>query len=381
MKQRSANKTILFLPFLQIPSGHHQVARALLEGIQKSQPNIICESVDILSYSYGKAESIVSNVYLKWIHSFPGLYSLIYSNTVYKNVNKQKHYRIFELLFLPFIKKLLKQKTPTLIVCTHALPSYMLNCLKEKKELTIPVINVYTDYFIHQLWGIEHIDYHFVSSQEMKDFLQLKGVKEEQIFVTGVPIHNKINKQKEPLMEREASSTLKILIAGGNLGAGLIEKLVKKINYNSEFHYYVLCGTNKKLYDRILKLGNNNITPLHYITCKEQMNELYDHVDAIVTKPGGVTISECLFKRKPIFLYHALPGQEEINMQTLERLGVISHLKGWEEDDKSLEDEIYSFFNDNQQLRTNQNRIAEYHQLVNTKEPAEIIEELLAARS
>ncbi|MDQ0218912.1 UDP-N-acetylglucosamine:LPS N-acetylglucosamine transferase [Peribacillus cavernae] len=68
-----------------------------------------------------------------------------------------------------------------------ALPSYLLNYLKEIEELTIPVINLYTDYFIHQLWGIQHIDYHFVTSREMKEFLKQKGIKDEQIFVNGCP--------------------------------------------------------------------------------------------------------------------------------------------------------------------------------------------------
>ncbi|MCY8235007.1 MGDG synthase family glycosyltransferase [Priestia endophytica] len=376
MEPLTANKTILFLPFLQIPSGHHHVAKALSEGVQKNQPHINCESVDILSYSYGKIEFLVSKIYLKWIHTFPELYSLIYRSTVYKNVKNNKRYRLFELLFLTFIKKLLKEKKPDFIVCTHALPSYILSYLKEKEELTIPVINVYTDYFIHQLWGTQHIDYHFVTSLDMKEFLKQKGIKDEQIFVTGIPVHNKINKQKEPLTEREASSALKILISGGNLGAGTIEELVKKISTNSKTHFYVLCGTNRKLYKKLNGLPNDNITPLTYITSKEKMNELYDHIDAIVTKPGGVTVSECLYKRKPIFIYHALPGQEEINMKTLEKLGVIFQLKGWKEE-RSLEDQIYSFFKDHKQLQNNQNRIAKYHQHLITKEPAQIIEELM----
>lgn len=47
------------------------------------------------------------------------------------------------------------------------------------------------------------------------------------------------------------------------------------------------------------------------------MNELYDAVDAIMTKPGGVTISEALRKRLPIFVHSYLPGQEKINLTYL----------------------------------------------------------------
>ncbi len=47
------------------------------------------------------------------------------------------------------------------------------------------------------------------------------------------------------------------------------------------------------------------------------MNVLYEQAHAIITKPGGVTLSEALCKRLPIFTHSALPGQEEINKQYL----------------------------------------------------------------
>lgn len=36
-------KTVLFLPFLQIPSGHHQVANALIDSIERVNPALKCE--------------------------------------------------------------------------------------------------------------------------------------------------------------------------------------------------------------------------------------------------------------------------------------------------------------------------------------------------
>jgi processive 1,2-diacylglycerol beta-glucosyltransferase len=69
------------------------------------------------------------------------------------------------------MKKLIEEKQPDLIVCTHALPAYMLNYMKELNELQIPVINVYTDYFIHRFWGLDQIDYHFVPSYQLKMYL------------------------------------------------------------------------------------------------------------------------------------------------------------------------------------------------------------------
>jgi processive 1,2-diacylglycerol beta-glucosyltransferase len=43
------------------------------------------------------------------------------------------------------------------------------------------------------------------------------------------------------------------------------------------------------------------------------MNDLYNEMDLVLTTPGGITISGRLRKQIPVFLFHALPGQEEIN--------------------------------------------------------------------
>src|SRR4051794_25997033 len=120
-------KTVLFLPFLQIPSGHHQVARALMDGIADRAPQILCEKVDILSYSYGKIENLISVIYLKWIHRFPKLYNFIYKISVFKNIEESKRYFLYESLFVFFMKRLIQERKPDLIVCTHALPAYMVN--------------------------------------------------------------------------------------------------------------------------------------------------------------------------------------------------------------------------------------------------------------
>lgn len=369
-------KTILFLPFLQIPSGHYQVAEALKEGIRQKQPEIRCEIIDILSYSFGKMEAVVSKTYLKWIKASPRSYSWIYRTNVYANLFKNKRFRLYEFLFLKYMRKLLAEKQPDLIICTHALPSYIVNYLKGRGEVSTPIINVYTDYFVHRVWGIRHIDYHFIPLHETKDILRQKGVEDHQIFITGIPIHHKIIKAEE-IKPFKSASRLSVLITGGSLGVGTIEELVAKIDQQNKFHFYILCGTNKDLYQKITRLQKSNITPLEYIKCRDTMNKLYNQVDAIVTKPGGVTVSESLFKGKPIFIYHALPGQEEINLQVLEKLGLIIHLKQWREENKSLGEQLSAFFQDRLKVKGYQNELKGYREKIIRKSPAEIITELL----
>jgi processive 1,2-diacylglycerol beta-glucosyltransferase len=372
MEQR---KKILFLPFLQIPSGHHQTANALIDGLN-DDPTIETEKIDILSYGYGKIESLVSQTYLKWIQLFPELYNWIYRKAVYTKSKKlQQQYRTYELLFLHMMRKMINEKRPDLIVCTHALPSYMLNKLKQRHEFNIPIINVYTDYFIHSFWGINYIDYHFTPSLEVKNFLLQRGVGEEQIYSTGIPIHKEIKKSEQVSIKK--TSQLTIMITGGNLGVGAIENLVQKTGSPNEIHYYVLCGKNKALYDKLCSYSSGQITPLPFIECRKQMNEMYDSIDGIVTKPGGVTISESLFKRKPIFIYDALPGQEQINVEQLSKLGVILHVNKQE----SIDKQIHTFFNDDKRVREFESRLDQFHKEIDCSDPSLIVKQILKKTS
>ncbi|MED3551995.1 MGDG synthase family glycosyltransferase [Cytobacillus praedii] len=367
-------KTVLFLPFLQIPSGHHQTANALIDGIRQIDPSIKCEVIDILSFSYGKIEKIISHIYLKWIHLFPRLYNSIYLNSVYNNREKNKRYRLYEWLFMSFMMNLIKAKKPDLIVCTHALPAYMLNRLKKRNTIQIPIINVYTDYFIHRFWGLERIDYHFVPSYQMKVYLTLRGISDRNIFITGIPIHSKIKKQLQ-LPEYKQKQVSSVLISGGNLGVGGIEELLEElsdVNSPQPIQFFVLCGKNKKLYKKLKGLQNHFMIPYPYISCRKKMNNLYDQIDAILTKPGGVTISESLFKRKPIFIYDALPGQEEINLKYLKEAGLVFHLnKG------NICEQILSILQDKDGINRYQLQVANFHSQIYSKEPSEIITNIL----
>ncbi|MDF2066833.1 UDP-glucuronosyltransferase [Bacillus sp. Cr_A10] len=367
-------KRILFMPFLQMSSGHHQVANGIIDSLQETNDLFECEKIDILSYSYGNVEGFISKLYLKWIYLFPNLYSWLYKKSAYKNEKEAKRFYFYEWLFLYWMKKLIKEKNPQLIICTHALPSYLLNHLKQKGSISVPVINVYTDYFINQIWGMECIDCHFVPTKEIKEVLIERGVKSDHILVTGIPIHPRYKEQDKVLHQKDKFS---ILISGGNLGIGLIKTFVETLQPSGKINYTVLCGENNKLYNWIKQLNNPFINAVPYISSKEEMNKLYDKVDAIITKPGGVTISECLFKRIPIFIYHELPGQEEINLQNLKKWGLVYHLDCWR-DTPNFEEKILKVLHCDKLQKLLNQQLNTYHQHLSKEKVSLFIEKLLA---
>ncbi|WHY73592.1 MGDG synthase family glycosyltransferase [Fictibacillus enclensis] len=320
-------KKILFLPFLQMPSGHHQAAEALIDMLKIREMDIVLKKVDLLSYMNASLEKMVTKTYLKWIKHLPGTYELIYKNFTYSTIRRES-FKGYDLLFLKAMHKLLEDEQPDVIICTHSIPSYLVNELKRKGKCHVPVMNVYTDFFINDVWGRQEIDYHFVPNQDMKTMLMDEHhIPQDKIIVSGIPVHEQFKRKATNLSK---GSRRKVLIAGGSSGLGDIYELITAAGSSNAFDYYVLCGKNKKLYEKIRSLGAANIHPLPYISSRSEMNEWYDRVDAIVTKPGGITVSEALRKNLPIFVHSVLPGQEEINLEYLEEKNLVFRI------DKSL---------------------------------------------
>ncbi|SDM47707.1 UDP-N-acetylglucosamine:LPS N-acetylglucosamine transferase [Fictibacillus solisalsi] len=320
-------RKILFLPFLQMPSGHHQAAEALIDMLKIRKKDIVLKKVDLLSYMNVSLEKMVTRTYLKWIKNWPGTYDRVYKNLTYSAIGRDS-FKGYDLLFSKKMLKLLDDEQPDVIICTHSIPSYLVNELKRKGKCHVPVMNVYTDFFINDVWGKEEIDYHFVPNQDMKTKLMVEHhVPHEKIIVSGIPVHEQF---KRKAINLPTNTRRKVLISGGSSGLGDIYELITAAGSSGAFDYYVLCGKNRKLYEKIRSLGSANIHPLPYISSRSEMNEWYDRVDAVVTKPGGITVSEALRKNLPIFVHSVLPGQEEINLEYLEKKNLVFRI------DKSL---------------------------------------------
>ncbi|WLD91558.1 hypothetical protein [Alkalihalobacillus sp. AL-G] len=363
-------KRVLMLPLLTISSGHHHVADAIKIELEQTG-NFKCKKEELLSSTFGFGERLVSNVYLKWIQYNPTLYSSVYKKLAKSNVQSDSRYTIFEKMFLRSLRRIIREHKPVFVVCTHALPSYLLETLKKSGELTVPIINVYTDFFINDIWGKQYIDYHVVPDQAFKQTLIHNGVPPDQIHVLGIPVHHSI--KSIPKRDHIEKETYKVLVSGGNLGTGNLLKFIQQLQSNGRIRYQILCGKNKRLYERISQLQKDWIHPLPYIDCREKMNQLYDENDAIITKPGGVTVAECLKKRLPIFIYDHLPGQEEYNLEHLSTQQLVYPLFRWRE----AERDILQILDDPNVFTDGQSKISDYHHRIEQRTATQVLTKVL----
>ncbi|GKV69264.1 putative glycosyltransferase YkoN [Sporosarcina sp. NCCP-2716] len=318
---------ILFFPHLQMQSGHHQAAEALMDLIRERYPDSNVKKIDLLSETNQLLEKVIQTGYLQWIKLAPRLYSRAYKRLYFCKEPLDGQYIWHQSLFLHKLKQLLKEEQPDLIFCTHSLPSCMLSKLKMAGNCDVPVVNVYTDFFVHDYWGHRGIDAHFLPTAEAKEQMQDDPHVPGRLIVTGIPVHRAIRRPQQGKARSGSADKPVVLLAGGNSGLGCPSRMFQELEGAEDMQFVVLCGHNKRLYRKIQSWNLPHIQALPYIDSREEMNALYDRADALVTKPGGITVSEGLRKRLPMFIHSALPGQEEMNLETLVPKGLITVLE------------------------------------------------------
>jgi processive 1,2-diacylglycerol beta-glucosyltransferase len=58
----------------------------------------------------------------------------------------------------------------------------------------------------------------------------------------------------------------------------------------------------------------------------DNVDVMMDAADCIITKPGGLTVTEAMCKSLPMILVNPIPGQEERNIEFLLNNGVALHV-------------------------------------------------------
>ena len=105
---------------------------------------------------------------------------------------------------------------------------------------------------------------------------------------------------------------------GGGQGLGPIKGIVQHLDkVSAPLQEIIVCGTNRKLYKKLKRETKRCYKKIHLLGYANNINELMDASDVIITKPGGITSSEALCKNLPMIIVKPIPGQEVNNTDYL----------------------------------------------------------------
>ena len=272
-------------------------------------------------YFYPRGEKIVDFIYTTVIKHFPELWGRAYDRqNVIKTLTPFR--RVANKFTFNKLSRLIEEFNPTCFVATQAFPCGVFADYKEKVGLDIPLIAVVTDYYPHRFWIHPSIDRYVVACEEAKNALVQEGVDEKQVKVLGIPISVKfLTSYPREKVSQELGFSNKltsVLIMGGGLGIGPIEDIALHLDaLDEDLQIIVVCGRNKELYRWFDANKKRFHKPIFYFSYIDYVNKIMDFSDIIITKGGGITVSEALAKGLAIIIANPIPGQEERNVKHL----------------------------------------------------------------
>jgi len=305
--------------------GHHATAAAI-ETELKSMGAETCV-VDVYKYISKFIYEAVDKGYLLSTKYASDVYRTAYTYLENKTAppSSLSPVTLVNTLCALKFEKFLDAFSADAIICTHIFAAQILNELKARDKLPTPVIGVITDYTIHPYWeDVPHVEYVVIASDLLKFRAVKRGIPEKALLPFGIPIRPKFAHSTPKAEAREALSipleAKTILLMAGSMGYGHIDDLVKKIRAaDPGYEILAVCGNNKRQYRTLLELNGGEAVHngLHVFGFIDNVDLLMDAADCIVTKPGGLTVSEALAKMLPMVLVSPIPGQEERNIEFL----------------------------------------------------------------
>ena len=358
-----ADKKKILIAYANAGAGHRKAAYAIESALKEiNRAGVEIKVIDTLDYSTSFLRKSYPAMYLFLVNRIPTIWGLGYylfdTRIIYRMLIAPAR-RINNFLNCSRLVSFLKEYNPNVIINTHFLGSEVMVDMKRHGMLKdAKLVSVVTDYFMHSFWVDKKIDYYCVAQDATKKHLAKRGILPEKIKAFGIPISRifAVKKNKKELCGRLniRDNCYTVLIGSGGFGIGPIKQLVSELlRIEKDIQLLVVCGKNPKLYREVSELAKTSKKVIKVYEFVDNMDELMEIADVMVTKSGGMTSSEAMAKDLPMIVTSAIPGQEARNCKYLVKAKAAIHEAGV----KKVKETILDILGSNSKIEQLQNNI------------------------
>ncbi len=303
-------------------AGHHQVSNALALMIKQLRPDWNVEIRDFMSYTKPFIKQTLLFGYRQVIKHFGKGYKWYYQAT--SQLSPYSKWR--QMLNRVGSKKLLEtiySLCPDVIVCTFPNPVGIVSHLKSCSCIDMPLVTVITDVAFHNQWLHPYVDAYILAADIVAMHLKRKGMPSEKLYVTGIPLRPEFSVacRTPSIWENYNISpdlfTLMIMGGGCGLLTGIEDILNELIQQDLPMQILAVTGTNQTLAKKLEAISQSSRIPIRVMGFVDNIAQLMEISDLLLTKAGGVTVFEALAKKLPMLIYKPLPGHERNNARFL----------------------------------------------------------------
>jgi processive 1,2-diacylglycerol beta-glucosyltransferase len=220
---------------------------------------------------------------------------------------------------------MVQEYRPDAVLCTHFLPLNLLARERRKGRFAIPLYCVVTDYIGHAYWVEPQTDGYFVASAETRHVLAQRGVAGERIRITGIPVDPAIARPKDRTQMRRIHDLDRppvVMLMGGGVPVDRAERIIHAlIRRGLTGTLVILAGRNARLEASLPQIESGPALAIKGLGLVEYVDDLVAASDLVITKAGGLMVSEIMARQTPMILAEPIPGQEEWNADYIVSVG------------------------------------------------------------
>jgi|CZCB01.1.fsa_nt_gi processive 1,2-diacylglycerol beta-glucosyltransferase len=299
--------------------GHNSTSFALASYLETQGVN--CTVLDTYKYLSKLIGDLVDVGYTSMARHSPKLHLLMYDKAEKASSSEKarKNYLPYTIAEASKSKmqKYIETKKPDVIICTHIFTAIIISQMRRDGVLDdkVPVFGIVTDFTLHPFWEDTEMDYYVVANELLLFEAQRKGIDADKLLPYGIPVKEEFSVDV-PASEARTQLNLRdkttLLLISSSVGFGNITDVLSDIDkVPMDFQTVIICGRNKRLSKKIINTPyNKDVIVVDYV---DNMELYMDAADIIITKPGGLTVSEALTKRKPLIITDPIPGVETRN--------------------------------------------------------------------
>ena len=298
--------------------GHNAAGAAIKEELIKRGYNV--KFFNPYALKSNMLARVIDRAYVGLVQKAPNVFGVVYKiGNAYRKLPFHSPVYYANGRIAAIIEDYIQKNKCDIIIMPHLFPAEIITQMKRKGYELPPTVFVGTDYTCIPFTEETECDYYVIPAKDLEKEYIKRGIKKEKLRPFGIPVRevfdHSINIDEAKLELGLSVSNRYILVSGGSIGAGNVEKVVKNLSdyyEKTNVKLIIICGNNKKLLNKLKDKYSEKCILIGHT------NDIAKYMMAsnlIIGKPGGLSSTEAAVVGKPFIHITPIPGCETYNMR------------------------------------------------------------------